>query len=55
MDLVHDCDSSKCYSKQYDAYYCESCNAWLEDACDDPTCEFCTARPKTPLETQVDN
>lgn len=38
------------YSEQYDAYYCETCNTWLESACDDPTCEYCVKRPLTPKE-----
>lgn len=42
------CDSMKKYSDEYDAYYCELCNKWTEDKCDDPTCEFCTKRPSFP-------
>lgn len=38
------------HSEEYDAYYCETCNKWLEDKCDDPTCEFCINRPVTPKE-----
>jgi hypothetical protein len=37
------------HSEDYDAYYCENCNEWLESACDDPTCEYCINRPLTPL------
>lgn len=47
MDCKETC--KKEFSEEYDAYYCETCNQWLEDPCDDPTCEFCTARPLTPL------
>ena len=43
-----DCKST--YSEEYDAQYCETCNEWLEDTCDDPTCEFCIKRPLTPKE-----
>ena len=42
-------DCKQLRSEQYDAYYCETCNEWLEDACDDPTCEYCTNRPKLPV------
>jgi len=38
------------YSEVYDAYYCETCNEWLDSACDDPTCEYCINRPLTPKE-----
>jgi hypothetical protein len=37
------------YSEQYDAYYNQVTNEWIESECDDPTCEFCTTRPAQPL------
>ena len=49
MDSGHNCEESKGYSAEYDTYYCESCNKWLEDQCDDPGCEICIGRPPTPL------
>lgn len=51
MDLksnFHHCGSERQYDKQYDAYYCELCNEWLENLCGDPNCEFCQNRPKKP-------
>ena len=42
------CNSKNQYTEKYDAYYCKSCNTWLESACDDPTCEYCVNRPQTP-------
>jgi hypothetical protein len=36
------------YSEQYDAYYDEETNEWIEDKCDEPNCEFCMNRPETP-------
>jgi hypothetical protein len=42
-------DCKELYSEKYDAMYCETCNKWLEDPCDDPACEFCTVRPTTPV------
>jgi len=42
------CCSSKKYSKEYDAYYCEFCNVWLETMCSDSECKFCIDRPKYP-------
>ena len=46
MDCKEDC--KKNYSEEYDAYYCETCNTWLEDTCDDANCEYCTKRPPAP-------
>lgn len=42
---------SKCqseYSERYDAYYCKKCDRWLEKACSDENCSFCTNRPSRP-------
>jgi hypothetical protein len=50
MDSGHNCEETKKYSEEYDAYYCYYCNNWLEDQCDDLTCEFCIKRPLTPKE-----
>lgn len=35
---------------QYDAWACISCNEWLDKACDDPDCPYCSIRPQTPYE-----
>ena len=45
------CSSSKDYSDDYDAYFCASCNVWLESGCKDPDCIFCKDRPNTPFPT----
>jgi hypothetical protein len=40
------------YSEQYDAYYDEQTNEWLEDICDDPDCDLCVGRhgrPEKPM------
>ena len=42
--------ATKKYSEEYDAYYDEDTNEWLESTCDDPDCEFCTKRPERPLQ-----
>jgi hypothetical protein len=39
----------KRFSEQYDAYYDDKTNEWLESKCDDPECEYCTNRPEKPL------
>ena len=50
MDSGHNCEETKKYSEEYDCYYCESCNTWLEDICNDRECLFCKTRPVTPKE-----
>jgi hypothetical protein len=42
------CGTKIVYSSEYDAYYCDYCNEWMESKCDDPNCEYCTIRPATP-------
>lgn len=41
------------YSKEYDAYYNQATNEWIDDRCCDPNCEFCTKRPTRPLKDQL--
>lgn len=55
ISTEHTCNDTKSYSEKYDCYYCESCNNWLEDTCDDPNCEFCKDRPLTPKENNNGN
>ena len=45
------CGSEVQYSNQYDSYYCELCNVWLERKCDDTGCEFCSNRPEKPSQS----
>ena len=44
------CQMPTAYSEEYDCYYCDHCNIWLEDICTDRDCEFCKDRPLTPKE-----
>jgi hypothetical protein len=43
------CGSEKQYNDEYDSYYCELCNKWLEEKCNDSECGFCTTRPEKPI------
>lgn len=36
--------------EKYDARCCMSCNEWLDEACSDSECPFCSRRPETPYE-----
>lgn len=57
MDLNNhnlcDCGKTKSYSTEYDTYYCENCNKWLEDTCSDRNCYFCNNRPLFPNEQNI--
>ena len=45
------CDGAVKLDYEYDAYYCPSCNQWLELAqCGDNDCPFCYPRPARPKE-----
>ena len=35
----------------YDAMYCEVCDVWLEEKCDDIRCNFCPQRPEKPSQS----
>lgn len=35
-------------NKFYDAYYCKTCDEWIEPTCGDPKCSTCQDRPQTP-------
>ncbi len=39
----------KQYNKQYDAFYDDVKNVWLEDVCSDNNCNYCKDRPSKPL------
>ncbi len=34
--------------EKHDAYFCAACDAWGEEKCSDPECEFCAGRPERP-------
>jgi hypothetical protein len=46
--LCTTCGSEKCYNSTHDAIYCELCNKWLEEKCNDPGCKYCAGRPDKP-------
>jgi len=45
----------KKYSEEFDAYYDDEKNIWLEDKCPLITCEYCSKRPKTPKQIKGEN
>lgn len=54
MDSGHNCEENKTYSKEYDAYYCQTCNEWLEDTCTDRDCYYCINRPSRPNDRNIE-
>ena len=52
MDIIgkwcSKCRSEIKHESRYDSYYCELCNKWLEEKCNDPKCEYCNCRPDKP-------
>jgi hypothetical protein len=41
----------KQYSEEYDAFYDDETNEWLEPKCSQPEeCDFCSKRPERPIE-----
>ena len=44
-----ECKEFRIYNDDYDAFFCPQCNVWLESACSDPTCDYCSKRPWKPL------
>ena len=43
------CGLKGVYSEEWDAYYCQVCNEWIESKCDRRCC-YCDGRPEKPLE-----
>ena len=52
MDKCNKCQRVHSYSEWYDAYYCESCDIWLESKCKDKVCGFCSERPDKPSQVK---
>jgi len=42
------CGKPSSYNCKYDAYFCKSCDEWLEAKCGNQYCEFCASRPDKP-------
>jgi hypothetical protein len=40
------CEKTRKYCEKYDAYFKPSNGEWLERACPDKECGFCSKRPK---------
>ena len=36
------------YCSDHDAFYCNTCDIWLEKQCSDEYCQDCSSRPEKP-------
>ena len=43
------------YNEQFDAYYDDESNEWIDSKCDEPECEYCANRPDTPPQFKSDD
>lgn len=50
-NLCEKCGGFSVFYAIYDAYFCPSCNDWLESKCGDPSCLYCSNRSDKPLPT----
>lgn len=44
---------AKKYNEQWDSYYDDENDEWLEEPCQDENCEFCSNRPTKPSECAI--
>jgi hypothetical protein len=47
-DKFHCCGSECKYNEHFDAHYCQKCDEWLEEKCNDQECKYCAERPEKP-------
>lgn len=45
-------DIDKLYNEEFDLYYSENHDVWLEDTCKDRSCDICPNRPEKPSECE---
>ena len=45
------CNSRLSYNEKHDAEYCDKCNKWSENTCEDKKCTYCINRPKRPIKS----
>ncbi len=43
------CTTERVYYDSFDAYFCPSCNVWLEHGCSGSSCDYCRDRPTAPM------
>ena len=48
--VCEQCVSDLLFCDMHDAYFCPVCDAWVEAACGDATCDYCKGRAVRPSE-----
>lgn len=48
-DVCQTCGTKRIYADDHDAFFCPQCNLWLDQACGDALCSYCSKRPAVPL------
>ena len=48
-----DCLETLAYNDEFDSIYCEACDEWRDSPCTDPSCEYCSIRPKKPSDCKL--
>lgn len=48
------CGHPQVYSERFDAHFCAVEDRWLEPACHDESCEYCSTRPASPMMGPLD-
>jgi len=47
-DETHTCGDIVVLCEEFDAFFCGSCDVWLESVCGDSSCPCCLGRPSMP-------
>ena len=45
MEKCLKCNNMILYDERYDSAYCDACDKWLEEKCDDESCFYCKDKP----------
>ncbi len=48
------CGGKKEMDWEHDAYYCPTCDIWLEEVCSNTQCCHCEGRPERPSECHTE-
>lgn len=48
------CSEILFYDSEFDSIYCQFCDVWKNDLCNDDKCLYCILRPQKPSECKAD-
>ncbi len=55
MEKCLKCNNLILYDERHDSAYCDACDEWLEEKCDDKNCFYCKDRPDKPSKVIINN